>query len=54
MVTLQFFKYLEFNFVNFSEREKINGGCLSDCLEKYKRKYYITFFPEEIVQYLMK
>ena len=34
--------------------EYINGGCLSDCFEKYKQKYNTQFFPEEIVQYIMR
>ena len=33
--------------------EYVNGGCLSDCLEKYQQKYN-TSFSEEIVQYLMR
>ena len=33
--------------------EYINGGSLSNCLEKYKQKYNASF-PEEIVQYLMR
>ena len=34
--------------------EYINGGELSDYLNKYKEKYHAKAFPEEIVQYLMK
>ena len=34
--------------------EFINGGCLSDCFEQYKRKYHTPFFPEEIIQYIMR
>ena len=34
--------------------EYINGGELSDYLNKYKQKYHAKAFPEEIVQYLMK
>ena len=34
--------------------EYINGGALSDYLNKYKEKYHAKAFPEEIVQYLMK
>ena len=30
-----------------------NGGCLSDCLEQYKRKYNKPF-SEDIVQHLMR
>ena len=33
--------------------EYINGGNLQDCLEKYEQKYK-KYFPEEIIQYLMK
>ena len=33
--------------------EYINGGCLTDCLKKYQKKYGKAF-PEEIVQYLMR
>ena len=33
--------------------EYVNGGSLSDCLEKYK-KYFHMPFTEEIVQYLMR
>ena len=34
--------------------EYINGGSLSDCLQKYKNKHNGKAFSEEIVQYLMK
>ena len=34
--------------------EYINGGSLSDCFEQYKQKYNTQFFPEEIVQYIMR
>ena len=34
--------------------EYVNGGCLSECLEKYKKKYNASSFTEEIVQYLMR
>ena len=34
--------------------EYINGGNLSNCLKKYKKKYGKQAFTEEIVQYLMK
>ena len=33
--------------------EFINGGMLSDCLQKYKEKTG-NYFPEQIVQYLMR
>ena len=34
--------------------EYINGGSLSDCLQKYKKRNNGKAFSEEIVQYLMK
>ena len=34
--------------------EYVNGGCLSECLEQYKKKYNASSFTEEIVQYLMR
>ena len=34
--------------------EYVNGGSLSECLEKYKKKYNASSFTEEIVQYLMR
>ena len=37
----------------FLVMEYINGGCLSDCLEKYQQKFKASF-SEEIVQYLMR
>ena len=33
--------------------EYCNGGCISDCLEKYKEEHN-TAFPEELVQYFMR
>ena len=33
--------------------EYINGGNLQDCLEKYEKKFK-KYFPEEIIQYLMR
>ena len=33
--------------------EYVNGGCLTDCLNKYKAKFRNPF-PEQIVQYLMR
>ena len=34
--------------------EYVNGGCLSECLEKYQKKNNNSSFSEEIVQHLMR
>ena len=52
IVKLEEIKMDENNY--YMVMEYINGGGLSDCLNKYKEKYHAKAFPEEIVQYLMK
>ena len=52
IVKLEEIKMDENNY--YMVMEYINGGELSDYLNKYKEKYHAKAFPEEIVQYLMK
>ncbi len=50
---VKFYDFLASNFNYYLIMEFCNGGDLTGCLEKYKKKYNETF-SVEIVQYLMR